>query len=191
MIHFKTTAVFSGRFSVGRLNDMKLREYRPETDFKSVASWVGDERTHALWCADRMPYPLTQDAFHAALAQDEHEWGGKAYVLEDENNVLSGVLVYAANSTEKGFLKFILVDPEKRGQGLGKRMIQLLLRDVFAQADTIGVHLNVFDVNTPAIRCYEQVGFTQESLQPEAFSFEEEKWGRCHMVIRKSHLLYG
>lgn len=38
MIHFKTTAVFSGRFSVGRLNDMKLREYRPETDFKSVAS---------------------------------------------------------------------------------------------------------------------------------------------------------
>lgn len=96
-----------------------------------------------------MPYPLTQDAFRAALAQDEREWGGKVYVLENENNALFGFLVYAANSTEKGFLKFILVALEKRGQGLGKRMIQLLLQDVFAQADTISVHLNVFDINTP------------------------------------------
>ena len=164
---------------------MKLRAYQPETDFAQLVSWVPDSRTHALWCANRIPSPLQVDSFHAALRLDAREWGSRAYVVE-EDGALCGFLVYACNAESRdGFLKFVLLDPAKRGQGKGTEMICLLLEQAFAQTETGCIHLNVFDVNTVAIRCYEKAGFVQESLQEAAFPFGSECWGRCHMVARK------
>ena len=44
---------------------MKLREYLPSKDFDNIKSWIDDERTHAMWCADRFEYPLEKENFEA------------------------------------------------------------------------------------------------------------------------------
>lgn len=39
----------------------------------------------------------------------------------------------------------------------------------------------MFDVNEAAVRCYRKAGFIEVQREPEAFSFQEEKWGRLTM----------
>ena len=46
---------------------MRIRPYIPGKDYEYVSKWVDDERTHAFWCANRLPYPITQQSFHDFL----------------------------------------------------------------------------------------------------------------------------
>ena len=48
------------------------------------------------------------------------------------------------------------------------------------------VHLNVFFENTRAQKCYESVGFVARKTDMGAFSFKDESWDRCNMVIKKA-----
>ncbi len=43
--------------------------------------------------------------------------------------------------------------------------------------------LCVFDNNEAAKHCYEKVGFVEESITKNVFSYKNELWSRCHMVI--------
>ena len=45
---------------------MIIREYR-ENDFESIKNWITDERTHAMWCANRTPFPLQKQGFDELL----------------------------------------------------------------------------------------------------------------------------
>lgn len=46
---------------------MRMRPYIKSKDFEHIAHWIDDERSHALWCANNFPYPVTKDAFHSFL----------------------------------------------------------------------------------------------------------------------------
>lgn len=35
---------------------MNLRPYNHQEDYPYLEKWISDERTHALWCANRIPY---------------------------------------------------------------------------------------------------------------------------------------
>ena len=47
--------------------DMKLREYNSDQDFNTIKKWISDERTHALWCANRTDYSLNKDTNEGML----------------------------------------------------------------------------------------------------------------------------
>ena len=43
--------------------ELSIRPYNPEGDFDVIKSWISDERTHAMWCANRTAFPIQKDAF--------------------------------------------------------------------------------------------------------------------------------
>ena len=45
---------------------MRIRPYQNK-DFDIISQWITDERSHALWCANLMPYPLEKNSFDALL----------------------------------------------------------------------------------------------------------------------------
>ena len=47
---------------------MRIRPYDHERDFPFLRAWIVDERAHAMWCANRFPWPLEEASFSAALA---------------------------------------------------------------------------------------------------------------------------
>ncbi len=47
------------------------------------------------------------------------------------------------------------------------------------------VHLNVFPENVQAKKCYEAVGFTERKTDKDAFTYKNESWGRCNMIIKR------
>ena len=87
--------------------------------------------------------------------------------------------------TNEGMLKFVINNLEYRGKGYGKKMLQLAIKFAFEITDVQAVHLNVFPENTRAKRCYESVGFTERKTDLNAFTYKDESWGRCNMIIKK------
>lgn len=175
---------------------MHLRVYNEETDFTYIAKWIRDERTHALWCANLLSYPLSMDGLHNYLVgqnlkfssriqsetpSSKNEFDG-AYVYADEENHPVGFFIYTVNAQDKsGFLRFIIVDNTLRGKGYGTEMLRELQRFAYNNTGVSSVRLIVFDVNTAACKCYEKAGFTTMENTPDAFSYRNEIWGRRMM----------
>lgn len=184
MMNHRTTAAFGGRFALDGDDDVKLRAYDHGRDFDVLAAWVTDARTHALWCANRVPYPASSHALFALLQEEARTRGGQPYVAVDAMEQPVGFLVCAADPEARtAFLKFVLVAPEKRGMGHGTQMIRLMVRKAFEEMQMKSVKLNVFSVNAAAVRCYESVGFAVQSVQQEAFAFADERWDRWQMAV--------
>ena len=63
---------------------MRLRPYIASRDYEYLQKWVNDERTHALWCANMIPYPMTYEKFQEVLEKDSYDWGGCAFVATED-----------------------------------------------------------------------------------------------------------
>lgn len=162
---------------------MTLRPFIMEKDFVYLQKWITDQRTHALWCANIIPYPLRKETLAIVLENDARDWGGKAYTMLDEYERPIGFFVFSVNKNDNtGFLRFVVLDNTLRGQGVGVQMLQQISEFAFELTGVSAVQLNVFDVNLPARKCYEKVGFVEDAMTPNVFVFQNEQWGRCHMI---------
>lgn len=165
---------------------MRIRPYIPNKDYKCVSKWIDSERTHAFWCANRLPYPITQPSFHDFLEKNAVDWTVSAYIATENNGQPIGFFCYSVNTTDNiGFLKFVIVDKTKRGKGYGKEMLNLALQYAFQITGANTVQLNVFIENILAKQCYEKVGFVEKNMDKDVFSYKDELWSRCNMVVSK------
>jgi hypothetical protein len=49
---------------------MRIRPYIASKDYEYVSKWIDNERTHAFWCANLLPYPMTPKSFHDLLEKN-------------------------------------------------------------------------------------------------------------------------
>lgn len=163
----------------------RLRPYIHEKDFDFIRNWINGERIHFLWCAGRTTYPPEEDAFRRLLIQEKNENEGFAFTAVTDEGRAVGFFVYSVDyMANSGFLKYIIVDPDLRGQGYGTQMMALILKYAFDISGVVSVSLNVFDTNENARRCYRKAGFREEAKETDAFSYQNELWGRCRMTVR-------
>lgn len=166
---------------------MRLRPFILCFDFDEVKNWISDERTHAMWCANRIKYPIEKENFEEIMLEAAIKSGDIPYVATTDDGKVVGFFCYSVNlSLNEGMLKFVMVTPEQRGKGLGKAMLQLAVEYAFNITKAESVQLNVFSENTMAKKCYENVGFIIRKTDVNAFIFKDESWGRCNMIINKT-----
>ena len=165
---------------------MRIRPYIPCKDYEYVSKWIDNERTHAFWCANLLPYPITQNFFHDLLRKNAMDWTDSAYIATENNGQPIGFFCYSVNPTDNiGFLKFIIINNLKRGKGYGKEMLNLALQYAFQITGAAAVQLNVFSENTAAKQCYEKVGFVGRKIDKDVFPYKDELWSRCNMIMSK------
>ena len=122
---------------------MKLRPYRYGEDYPLIEAWITDERTHALWCARRFPWPLTRESFEEKL-RSLAERGDLPFVAEAEAGERVGFVCWSPGPADgEGRLKFVVVAPERRGRGCGREMVSLAAAYGKAQGAE-SVRLSVF-----------------------------------------------
>ena len=63
---------------------MNIRNYINQKDYKHLSSWINNERIHALWCANRIPYPITEENLNHLLLTFQKASGQCAYTVTDE-----------------------------------------------------------------------------------------------------------
>ena len=106
--------------------------------------------------------------------------------LKKGHSIYENPTIYTTDNI--GFLKFVIVDKTKRGKGYGKEMLNLALQYAFQITGAKAVQLNVFNENTLAKQCYEKVGFVERKIDKDVFSYKDELWSRCNMIISKQSL---
>ena len=164
---------------------MRIRPYQNK-DFDIISQWITDERSHVLWCANLMPYPLEKNSFDALLQEVEERFGDSPFVATTNDGQVVGFFCFSVNlHTNEGMLKFVVIDNTMRNKGYGCEMLKLAIKYAFEIAKADAVHLNVFPENPGAKKCYEKVGFKERTLTENAFSFKDESWGRCNMITTR------
>lgn len=164
---------------------MRIRPYLNK-DFKVISKWIADERSHALWCANLFPYPLEKKSFDDLLIQAGEHFDDSPFVATTDEGTVVGFFCFSVNlQTNEGFLKFAVIDDMIRNKGYGCEMLKLAVKYAFDIAKADAVQLNVFPENLSAKKCYQKVGFKERTLAENAFTFKNESWGKCNMIITK------
>ena len=171
---------------------MRIRPFDITKDICYIKNWITDERTHAMWCADLIKYPINKENFAYVMTRIAALFGDIPYVFTEDDGTLTGFYCYSLNSENKeGMLKFVMISPDKRGKGYGRKMIEDAVEYAFENTAAKSIQLNVFTENTSAVKCYESVGFKARCTSENMFAFKDEKWGRCNMVISKKDYKLG
>ncbi|MBR4555062.1 MAG: GNAT family N-acetyltransferase [Ruminococcus sp.] len=166
---------------------MRLIPFIAGRDFDIIKYWITDERTHAFWSGNRIPYPMERESFEKFFAGLSQQWGDTPFIAADDNGRAVGFLSMALDlASGEMMLKFIVVDPQLRGKGIAQQMLALAVKYAFEIADAGAVQLMVFPENVRAMKCYEKAGFSVRRTDRDAFRFGDELWSRCNMILKRN-----
>lgn len=165
---------------------IRLRPFKPH-ELDSLLSWMGDERAFAMWSAGQFTYPMTKDqlqTYWETYLKDEHAW---IFAALNEKGELAGHLLMRLADYEQQsvHLGFIILNPNMRGKGHGKEMIQAAIQYAFAVLKVSRVTLGVFENNPSAHRCYLNAGLKDDNYKADAFQFFGETWGLYEMSVNQ------
>ncbi|MBS6396415.1 MAG: GNAT family N-acetyltransferase [Clostridiales bacterium] len=165
---------------------VRLRPFKRQ-DVKKILPWLADERTMAMWGGGDFVHPLTEEQLLARMDESErteNEWIMAA--LDEQGQVVGHLYMrnadYERNSLHLGM---IVVDDTRRGQGIGRQMVEKAVQYAFEILGARRVTIGVFDCNPRAHTCYERVGFRDEFVEADAMEFYGESWSRFHMSLER------
>lgn len=150
---------------------LRLRPYT-ENDTDTILSWSGDESAFYKWSAGVLgEYPIGREQFGFVK-------NFMAFTAIDDDEVIG---FFTMRRPSEGFdelrFGFVVVDPEKRGQGYGKGMLRLGIKFAKEIFGAKRVSLGVFENNRPAYWCYKAVGFQDVVLEEtERYTVLGEEW---------------
>ncbi len=166
---------------------LRLRPYNKK-DAEHIVKWIGDELAFRRWSADRYDhFPISAEDMNRQYAVAEEADWYYPMVAFDESGVV-GHLIMRFLDEEKTVLRFgfIIVDNTRRGEGLGKRMLQVALKYAFEILGARKVTLGVFANNPSALRCYQSVGFVMTKSIPGKVDWCGEDWTCLELEIQNS-----
>lgn len=158
------------------MNELRLRTF-VNTDTSVIASWCKDEEIFYKWSAGLFgSYPLSQETFINFFK----EWCQKEcyfpFVAFDDNGPQGFFIMRVpGEDNRKVRFGFIILNPEIRGKGYGKKMLALgkkFAREIYGATE---VSLGVFENNPKAMYCYKASGFT-ETGDVEEYSINGFTW---------------
>lgn len=138
---------------------MYLRPYR-DPDITKIHSWIDSERTLRIWSGPRHPvFPFPPEELAAVYESYRKERVNFPMVAwEDQGLAGAATLRYIAPRRIR--LCNVITDHTRRGQGIGRALVGLVLKMCFELMDAEKVSLGVLAENERAVRCYRAAGFT-------------------------------
>ena len=105
--------------------------------------------------------------------------------IDVESGEMVGQLGFSRiwDRTSAGHVGPVIVDPNRRSAGIGRKAIKQLIQIGFEEEHLHRIELVVFSFNTGAINCYEQAGFQTEGLMRDIVNVNGEYWHWTVMSI--------
>lgn len=152
---------------------MRIREYKKE-DSEIMSSWVTSIEQLYMWSADRIEvFPLEKDT----LDMYYQKYISDTYIplsLVDENDACVAHLFVRKTEENVWRLGFVIVDPNKRKQGLGKELIRQTIAYIQEKEHPQKLTLGVFTNNPNAYYLYKSMGFVD--LEEEVYKMKIGTW---------------
>ena len=137
-----------------------LREFRG-SDAREIARWPGSLEEVRRWAGSDPGWPVDVAVFGRWHADPDV----RPYVICEGKKQIGYGEVWVDEPEQEVELARIIVSPDKRGRGVGRRLVRLLL-DRAALAGLPEAFVRVVPENGAAIGCYRGAGFSPVS-EPE------------------------
>lgn len=144
---------------------MILREYKKE-DSAIICNWIRSEEELYKWSADRFnKYPLSENDINDNYAPQIASKRFFPLVAADDggNPIGHFIIRYPSEDNSSVRFGFVILNPDLRGKGNGKKMLRLGIEHVKEKLGAKRIDLGVFVGNDSARHCYEAVGFKEYS----------------------------
>ncbi|NYS61248.1 GNAT family N-acetyltransferase [Vreelandella salicampi] len=136
---------------------MKATLRRPEqTDYKTIASWISDEKACSRWAGPSVPFPFAAEKLPELLAME----GEASYCLFDSNNDCLGFGQFWPGKQGAVHIGRIIISPEARGRGAGRLLCEKLIAQARQSTGLSTVTLRVYSDNSAARSLYSSLGFS-------------------------------
>lgn len=158
---------------------LRLRPYKKD-DAETILSWIKDEKAFYKWTAGILgEYPISVEQFNAVSNL-------MAFTAIDDNEIIGFFTMRRPNEFfEELRFGFVIVDSEKRGQGYGKKMLELGLKYAKEIFGANKVSLGVFENNKSAYFCYKATGFEDVSqYEIEKYTVMGEEWNCLELEMK-------
>ncbi len=153
----------------------ELRAFEPR--FAAVvAGWVPSD-DDLFWLAPGTAPPLTSDKVSGWTTHRDNPL--LLCQTEDRSVVGYAELNPLPRQPADLWIGHLIVDPSRRGQGLGQVLTRRLLQAAFARWGARRVCLVVFPENAAAVQCYLRCGMVRDGIQIKSFAHRP---GRHRMV---------
>jgi ribosomal-protein-alanine N-acetyltransferase len=120
-----------------------------------------------------------KDPYNVLFLLNLYELYSETFLVAEKNGVVVGYVI-ARQVDGKGHVIAIAVEPKHRCQGIGKALMEAIMR-IFESVGVREVFLEVRVSNIPAIKFYENLGFKKEEILPAYYSDGEDG-----VLLRKS-----
>ncbi len=132
-----------------------LTQFRPtqSSDLKQILNFNLD-RTELFYFSPSAAYPLTLEQLEQQLSK-HHE----SIVMLNDKEIVGFANFYKVDKHNIAFIGNLLIKPEKRKQGLGKQLLQYMIKYGFTKLHLKQVHLSCYQDNLPALSLYKSLGF--------------------------------
>jgi RimJ/RimL family protein N-acetyltransferase len=159
-----------------------FRALHPD-DCGKLVGWIPSSDALFQWSG---PWDFRWPLHRAQLERDLAAAGERRRVLAAVNpagELVGHVMLTAWPDHGLGLIGRVLVDPERRGSGLGRALMREIVRVGF---DELGLHrlqLTVYDFNSAAIACYQHTGFTIEGRLRDSTLGSDGYWNGYVMAM--------
>lgn len=157
---------------------IRIRPYKA-ADANTILSWCKDEKEFYRWTAGVLgKYPITKNEFGFVETL-------MPFTAFDETGIVGFFTLRNPNeSPDELRFGFVIADPDKRGKGYGKAMMQLGLKFAFEIYGAKRATLGVFENNPAAYYCYKAVGFEDSATDTvESYFVFGEEWKCKEMIV--------
>lgn len=137
--------------------DLHFRAAQP-ADYETLTTWIVDREACLRWAGPRVPFPFTAQGLPALLQMPGATTCILVQAAEAEGRML-GFGQFWPGPGGTVHLGRLLVDPERRGAGVGRRLCQALMQRAVQDTGAQAITLRVFRDNPVAVALYEQLGF--------------------------------
>lgn len=165
------------------MTDLLLRPFARQ-DFARLLAWIDSPVALMQWAGPLFRFPLDEGQLEAYRSAAVGETATcRIYTACDADDEPVGHIELNDLDGHSARLCRVMIDPSRRGQGLGRVMIRRALQIGFDELHLHRIELGVFDFNAAAIRCYELEGFVKEGHLRDARRMGDGYWSLDLMSI--------
>jgi len=180
----------NGFNGIPRDHMLSLAEFTLQ-DIPRLIQWIPDARFLLQWSGPQYRFPLGAERIIETLEQTKPRpqtyFIFKALRTLDYEVVGHVELSRVDRLARTGHICRLLVGrPDWRGKGYGAEILRLLIEFGFETLTLDIMTLNVFTNNSPAIKCYRNLGFEPQELKTAAAAIGSESWDCLKMKLHRA-----
>ena len=151
-----------------------------QADYEGICMLVPTE--HELY----LVYPRGTHPFTVDQVRHLSELRKELTVAADDAKIVGFANLYDFKDKERAFIGNVVIEKSARGRGLGKQLIDHMLKVAFTKYDLSEVHISVFSNNVPALLLYSKLGFQPYSIE-ERHNYETKRVALIHMKLGRDN----